>query len=64
MCRRVPLYQPCLDAICWIEDYAHGPTRLKRLNCWVSHLFLKPCEHDRRLRIEELGKSARTELRN
>jgi hypothetical protein len=38
-----PPYEPVLDAIRWIEDYAHGPSRPRRLTCWL--IFWRPCPH-------------------
>lgn len=38
-----PPYEPVLDAIRWIEDYAHGPSRPRRLTC--SLIFWRPCPH-------------------
>ena len=38
-----PPYEPDLDAIRWIEDPAHGPSRPRRLTCWL--IFWRPCPH-------------------
>lgn len=39
----LPPYQPELDAISWIEDPGHGPSRPKSWRCWV--IFWRPCTH-------------------
>jgi hypothetical protein len=38
-----PPYKPDLDAISWIEDPCHGPSRPRRLTCWL--IFWRPCPH-------------------
>jgi hypothetical protein len=38
-----PPFEPDLDAICWIEDPYHGPSRPRRLTCWL--VFWRPCPH-------------------
>jgi hypothetical protein len=38
-----PPYEPELDVIRWIEDFDHGPSRPRRLTCWL--IFWRPCPH-------------------
>jgi hypothetical protein len=45
-----PPYDPDLDAIRWIEDPWHGPSRPKMWRCWL--LFWRKCPH--RLAAEEI----------
>jgi hypothetical protein len=38
-----PPFDPFLDAIRWVEDPRHGPSRPKRMSCWL--FFWRPCPH-------------------
>ena len=39
-----PPYEPDLDAIRYIEDPWHGPSRRKTWRCWIP---FRKCEHQR-----------------
>lgn len=42
-----PPFDPVLDAVRWIEDPWHGPSRPRRWSCWL--VFWRRCPHRDRL---------------